>query len=53
MFTLINENNRLVKTWLDDYEPDEEGHDFTDVKMKPITIDVDSNEEKLSKVMER
>lgn len=41
MFTLINENNRLVKTWLDDYEPDEEGHDFTDVKMKPIILDKD------------
>ena len=47
MFTLINENNVLVKTWLDDYKPDEEGHDFTDVKMKPIIIGKD-----LSKTMD-
>lgn len=52
MFTLINENNMLVKTWLDDYMPDEEGHDFTDVKMLPIVIDKDMNEEQLSKVMD-
>lgn len=52
MFTLINENNTLVKTWLDDYEPNEEGHDFTDVKMKPIIIDKDIDEDKLSKIMD-
>ena len=48
MFTLINNNNNtLVKTWLDDYEPDEEAHEFTDVKMKPIIIGED-----LSKAMD-
>ena len=47
MFTLINENNTLVKTWLDDYMPDEEGHEFTDVKMRPIVIGED-----LSKTMD-
>ena len=47
MFTLINDNNTLVKTWLDDYEPDEAGHEFTDVKMKPIIIGDD-----LSKAMD-
>jgi hypothetical protein len=46
MFILINENNALIKQWLDDYEPDELGHDFTDVKMRPIIIGED-----LSKTM--
>ena len=46
MFTLINENNTLIKTWLHDYEPEEDEHDFTDVKMRPITIGKD-----LSKTM--
>jgi len=52
MFLLINENNNIIKQWLDDYEPNEEGHDFTDVVMKPITIDKDMDEEELSKVMD-
>ena len=52
MFTSINENNTLVKTWLDDYMPDELGHDFTDVKMRPIIIDTDMDEDKLSEVMD-
>lgn len=47
MFTLINQNNTLVKGWLDDYEPDEAGHEFTDVKMKPIVVNED-----LSKTMD-
>lgn len=47
MFILINENNTLIKTWLDDYEPDEAGHEFTNVKMRPITIGED-----LSKTMD-
>lgn len=40
-FTLINENNTIIKQWLDDYEPDEEGHEFTDVKMRPIVVGKD------------
>ena len=47
MFTLINQNNTLIKTWLDDYEPEEDEHDFTDVKMRPIIIGED-----LSKTMD-
>ena len=47
MFTLINDNNTLIKGWLDDYEPDEEGHEFTDVKMRPMVIGKD-----LSKTMD-
>ena len=47
MFTLINENNTLIKTWLDDYKPDEAGHEFTNVKMKPTTVGKD-----LSKTMD-
>lgn len=47
MFSLINENNRLVKAWLDDYEPDESGHDFIDVKMRLIIVGED-----LSKAMD-
>lgn len=47
MFTLINENNTLIKTWLDDYMPNEEGHEFTNVKMRPIVVGED-----LSKTMD-
>ena len=47
MFTFINDNNTLVKAWLDDYMPDEIGHEFTDVKMKSVVIGDD-----LSKAME-
>ena len=47
MFILINQNNTLVKQWLDDYAPEEEGHDFTDVKMRPIIVGKD-----LSKTMD-
>ena len=47
MFILINENNTLIKAWLDDYEPDEAGHEFTNVKMRPMTIGED-----LSKTMD-
>lgn len=43
MFTLINQNNTLIKAWLDDYEPDEEGHEFTDVKMRLIVVGKDLN----------
>ena len=46
MFTFINDNNTLVKAWLDDYMPDEIGHEFTDVKMRPIIVGED-----LSKTM--
>jgi len=41
MFVLINDNNTLIKHWLDDYEPDEAGHEFTDVKMRPIVVGKD------------
>ena len=44
MFTLINDNNTLVKTWLHDYEPTEDEHEFTDVKMKPIVVGKDLSE---------
>lgn len=47
MFILINDSNTIIKQWLDDYEPDEAGHEFTDVKMKPIVISED-----LSKAMD-
>lgn len=43
MFILINENNSIVKQWLDDYEPNEEAHEFTDVVIKPIVVGNDLN----------
>ena len=54
MFTLINENNRLVKGWLDDYAPTEDEHNFADVKMLPITIgkDLDKTMDELFECIE-
>jgi len=43
MFTTINQNNTIIKQWLDDYEPDEEAHEFTDVTLRPIVVGKDLN----------
>ena len=49
-FLLYNQNMEILRTWLHDYDPDTEGHEYADIIFDMEEVTGDKNEEELEEV---
>lgn len=51
-FLIYNQNNEILRTWLHDYDPSTEGHEYADVIFDMEEMGSDKSEKELEKIMD-